>query len=225
MRESVWMTPQAEGKGRERRPAGAALMTCASAEPITTMPRSRALRPPDPAPRTEDLKETRRALGRKLAEARDEKGLSQPELGALIQFDRRTISDAETAQALGSRELWRRADTVLGARGQLVAAREAVHARIKADAEAKAREDRRRKKRQAAFGQANGRIAEVTADPAVPVIGTQEIDIQCPHCRCTFPKLIMVDTRVTAEPGITDPGRPLDLIRGRPAGLGQAVSA
>ena len=62
----------------------------------------------------------RRGLGRQLAERRTAAGYLQRELGALLRYSRTAVANAETGNARASRQLWERADQVLGT-GELFA--------------------------------------------------------------------------------------------------------
>jgi transcriptional regulator with XRE-family HTH domain len=62
----------------------------------------------------------RRDLGRQLAERRKAAGYVQREFGALLGYSRTAVANAETGHARIGRQLWERADRVLGT-GQLFA--------------------------------------------------------------------------------------------------------
>lgn len=68
----------------------------------------------------DEVTELRRDLGRQLAGRRKAAGLVQREFGALMEYSRTAVANAETGHARIGRSLWERADRVLGT-GELFA--------------------------------------------------------------------------------------------------------
>ena len=119
-------------------PSGAALsrvtgystLTCRRAlrlliaEGVLTPGPSRNARPrvagPPQLPAERDLAAAARDLASGLAARRRAKGLTQPELAARAGVSVTTVGHAETGRLWQSREFWERADTVLGAGGDLL---------------------------------------------------------------------------------------------------------
>jgi Helix-turn-helix domain/Bacterial regulatory proteins, gntR family len=119
-------------------PSGAALsrvtgystLTCRRAlrlliaEGVLTPGPSRNARPrvagPPQLPAERDLAAAARNLASGLAARRRAKGLTQPELAARAGVSVTTVGHAETGRLWQSRDFWERADTVLGAGGDLL---------------------------------------------------------------------------------------------------------
>jgi hypothetical protein len=119
-------------------PSGAALsrvtgystLTCRRAlrlliaEGVLTPGPSRNARPrvtgPPQLPAERDLAAAARNLASGLAARRRAKGLTQPELAARAAVSVTTVGHAETGRLWQSRDFWERADTVLGAGGDLL---------------------------------------------------------------------------------------------------------
>jgi hypothetical protein len=119
-------------------PSGAALsrvtgystLTCRRAlrlliaEGVLTPGPSRNARPrvagPPQLPAERDLAAAARNLASGLAARRRAKGLTQPELAARAEMSVTTVGHAETGRLWQSRDFWERADTVLGAGGDLL---------------------------------------------------------------------------------------------------------
>jgi len=102
------------------------------AEGVLTPGPSRNARPRvagAPRPESErDLADTTRALSAGLAARRHAAGLTQPDLAALARVSVTTIGHAETGRVWQSRRFWERADTALGADGDLLRLHDAYRA-------------------------------------------------------------------------------------------------
>jgi transcriptional regulator with XRE-family HTH domain len=76
----------------------------------------------------------RRDLGRQLAERRKAAGYVQREFGALVGYSRTAVANAETGHARIGRQLWERADRVLGTGELFACGFERIRARASAAA-------------------------------------------------------------------------------------------
>jgi transcriptional regulator with XRE-family HTH domain len=76
----------------------------------------------------------RRDLGRRLAERRKAAGYVQREFGALVGYSRTAVANAETGHARIGRQLWERADRVLGTGELFACGFERIRARASAAA-------------------------------------------------------------------------------------------
>jgi hypothetical protein len=79
-------------------------------------------------PAERDLSDARRALSAGLAARRRAAGLTQAELAALAYASVTTVGHAETGRVWQSRHFWERADTALGAGGDLLRLHDAYRA-------------------------------------------------------------------------------------------------
>ncbi|MFI7332833.1 helix-turn-helix domain-containing protein [Micromonospora aurantiaca (nom. illeg.)] len=66
--------------------------------------------------------ESRRALGRALAEARRSARVTQGRLAVLVRWSRSTVANVEVGRQFAPREFWVACDVVLGLEGALLAA-------------------------------------------------------------------------------------------------------
>ncbi|MFY1695689.1 helix-turn-helix domain-containing protein [Solwaraspora sp. WMMA2101] len=69
-----------------------------------------------------DLLQVRRGLGRRLAVLRQAAGHTQHQLSRLIHYHRSSVANVETGRQRAPRDFWQRADKLLGAGGDLLAA-------------------------------------------------------------------------------------------------------
>jgi transcriptional regulator with XRE-family HTH domain len=84
----------------------------------------------------DDLLQVRRALGHRLAVLRQAAGYTQHQLSAVIHYHRSSVANVETGRQRAPRDFWQRADKLLGAGGDLLAAFdrvESLHRRRKVD--------------------------------------------------------------------------------------------
>jgi hypothetical protein len=81
----------------------------------------------------------RRDLGRQLAAQRLAAGYLQRELGALLGYSRTTVANAETGSRGIGRQLWERADRVLGTGEQFARGFARIHAQLAAESRASMR--------------------------------------------------------------------------------------
>lgn len=84
----------------------------------------------------DDLLQVRRALGRRLALLRQAAGHTQHQLSRLIHYHRSSVANVETGRQRAPRDFWQRADKLLNAGGDLLAAFDRVesqHRRHKVD--------------------------------------------------------------------------------------------
>jgi len=82
---------------------------------------------------------TRRELGRQLAARRKAAGYLQRELGALVGYSRTAIANAETGATSTGRQLWERADRVLGTGELFARGYDRIQAQIAAESRASVR--------------------------------------------------------------------------------------
>ncbi|MFG1950816.1 helix-turn-helix domain-containing protein [Micromonospora sp. NPDC048830] len=66
--------------------------------------------------------ESRRALGRALAESRRSVCVTQERLAVLVEWSRSSIANVEVGRQVASREFWAACDVALGCQGALLAA-------------------------------------------------------------------------------------------------------
>ncbi|MFI7209497.1 helix-turn-helix domain-containing protein [Micromonospora aurantiaca (nom. illeg.)] len=66
--------------------------------------------------------ESRRALGRVLADARRSAGVTQDRLAVLVRWSRSTVANVEVGRQCAPREFWVACDAALGLEGALLAA-------------------------------------------------------------------------------------------------------
>ena len=81
----------------------------------------------------------RRELGRQLADRRKTAGYLQRELGALVGYSRTAIANAETGATSIGRQLWERADQVLGTGELFARGYDRIQAQIDAESQVSAR--------------------------------------------------------------------------------------
>jgi transcriptional regulator with XRE-family HTH domain len=81
----------------------------------------------------------RRELGRQLADRRKAAGYLQRELGVLVGYSRTAIANAETGATSTGRQLWKRADQVLGTGELFARGYDRIQAQIAAESRASAR--------------------------------------------------------------------------------------
>jgi transcriptional regulator with XRE-family HTH domain len=78
----------------------------------------------------------RRELGRQLAARRKAAGYLQREFGVLLGYSRTAVANAETGHARASRQMWQRADQVLGTGELFARGCDRIQARLDAEARA-----------------------------------------------------------------------------------------
>ena len=84
-----------------------------------------------------------RDLGRRLADLRQARSLTQEEFARLMHASRSTVANVETGHQKVPREFWEDCDTVLGADGTFVARYDEIQEAASRDGEPDARRRRR----------------------------------------------------------------------------------